>query len=172
LEPPNKQALNYFPEETACIVRFIKEGKAIGFQTYVLGVIRAPFPLIFLSFPEGIESAKLRNSIRYPVNIETVCARKILAGALEGNPRSTMLNISSGGCLIEALEEFNRKTTSYLSFELPGQGWINDLSAEIRSCEQQDDKFFHGLAWSNTPSENYQKVTQYLNSLEALRIRI
>ena len=172
LEPPNKQALKFFPEETACIVRFIREGKAIGFQTHVLGVIRSPFPLIFLSFPDGIESAKLRNSVRYPVKIETVCAPKKLAGALEGHPRATMLNISSGGCLIEALEEFERKTTLYLSFELPNQGRINDLPAEIRSCEKQSDKFLHGLAFSEGSSENYRKVTQYLNSLAALRIRI
>jgi len=172
LEPPDKPDLNYFPEETQCIVRFIREGNAFGFRTHVLGVIRNPFPLIFLSFPEKIESAKLRNSVRYPVNIETVCAMKMLAGGLAGHPRGTMLNISSGGCLIESPEEFDRKTIFNLSFELPGQGWIYDLSAEIRSCEQQNDKFLHGLAWSNGPSENLQKVTQYLNSLEALRIRI
>src|SRR5208337_4817646 len=52
-----------------CVIRFLKEGSAFGFQTAMLIKQRYPLPLIFLKYPEDVISMPIRKTMRVKTNI-------------------------------------------------------------------------------------------------------
>ncbi|GAB6057798.1 flagellar brake protein [Desulfonatronum parangueonense] len=73
-------------------VRFIKSGSVLGFATVIQHVSFSPFPLLFLEFPDRIESYNLRKDSRvsclFPVKM-----------AIKGvTIQGALLDISKSGC--------------------------------------------------------------------------
>ncbi|MEW6264653.1 MAG: flagellar brake protein [Thermodesulfobacteriota bacterium] len=172
LDHPVKEGkLAPIADDTPCIIRFIHEGNIIGFRSRVLGVIRTPYPLIFLRYPQSVEMSRLRKFDRYPVKIEVVCAPRKLNGLVDSYPRDNILNLSAGGCQIEAFEHFLRDQTIFLTVFLPEQGKINDLEAEVKRVDKKGDKFILGIAFADLLDPGYEKIRAFLHTLEAFRVR-
>jgi len=74
------------------IVRFIVAGKVYGFESTVLGHVMRPSPLIFITFPNTIETINLRSSERVDTFIEA-------EGYIDDQiVRGVILDISVNGC--------------------------------------------------------------------------
>ena len=65
-----------------CVVRFIHEGNVFGFSGHIISVIKQPFPLVFLTYPDQLESLNLRTNPRYPVRIEATFSHLTRGGSL------------------------------------------------------------------------------------------
>ena len=124
-------------DDTQCILRFIREGDIIGFKCRILSIVRNPAPLVFLTYPRSVESSRLRKNDRYPVQIECVLSPNPLKGQYHDLPRSTVLNLSMGGCLIESPKALEIDQTAYLTLFIPERKPVLDLEIEIKRSGQQ-----------------------------------
>lgn len=74
------------------IVRFLIAGKVYGFESTVLGHVMRPSPLIFLTFPDSIETINLRSTERVDTFIQA-------EGYIQDQiVRGMILDISLNGC--------------------------------------------------------------------------
>lgn len=74
------------------IVRFMISGKVYGFESTVLGHVMRPSPLIFLTYPDSIETINLRSAERVDTFIEA-------EGYVEDQVvRGVILDMSVNGC--------------------------------------------------------------------------
>ena len=159
------------PDGSPVVVRFIHEGSIVGFRSMVICQSLAPSPLVFLRFPQEVESTRLRKSERYPVSIDCVCSGKRLSGMVEGFPRSTVLNLSEGGCMVEAGESYDKGTFVLLTVFLPEQGRVDDVEAEVKRVDKKGDRFMLGLAFADLLDPGYEEIRAYLNLLKTYRVR-
>ncbi|MFH1092479.1 MAG: flagellar brake protein [Pseudomonadota bacterium] len=158
-------------EDEPCVVRFIHQGNIIGFRAQVINFVRRPTALIFLRFPESVESSALRKSQRYPVKLEAVVAGRRLRGALEGQARIHLLNLSLGGCMVESYEPYEKGSLVYLTILLPDQGQINDVELEVKRADKKGDKFILGCQFADMLDPGYEKLKDYVHILEAFQVR-
>ena len=156
-------------ENTPCVVRFIYEGQIVGFKTYVLAQTRTPYPLVFLSFPDSVETSDIRKSQRYPVRINSVVAPRKLNGAAENYPVSYVLNVSAGGCLVETAEPFSLGQTLFATIYLPDSLKVNDLETIVKRCVKKGDNFRLGLEFADVLDYGYEQIQTFLQSLEAFQ---
>jgi c-di-GMP-binding flagellar brake protein YcgR len=161
----------HIPDGTAVIIRFIHEGSIIGFRTTAICNAKAPSPLIFLRFPQAVESSRLRKSERYPVSIECICSGKRLSGAVDSHPRATVLNLSEGGCMVEAIGDYDKGTLVFLTVFLPEQGRVDDVEAEVKRVDKKGDRLLLGLAFADLLDPGFEEIRGYLNMLKTYRVR-
>ena len=159
-------------ENTQCIARFIHEGNIIGFTSKVLAVLSTPTPLVFLKFPDSVETSRLRKADRYPVKIEATCSTNPSNGRPQELPPATMLNISEGGCLVQSPGPFDLGVSIYLSVNIPEQGRVENLEAEVKRCQSDgENNYLLGLAFSDFLDPSYQEIKKFLNLLETYHVR-
>ena len=161
----------HIPDGSSVVVRFIHEGSIIGFRTTAICHSSAPSPLMFLRFPQAVESSRLRKSERYPVSIECICSGKRLMGAVDTYPRATMLNLSEGGCMVEAVGDYDQGTFVFLTVFLPEQGRVDDVEAEVKRVDKKGDRFLLGLAFADLLDPGFEEIRGYLNLLKTYRVR-
>ena len=158
-------------DDTQCIIRFISEGEIIGFRSIITSLIRNPAALIFLKYPKTVESSKLRQSDRYPVHIETVCALKKLEGDIDAYPKSIMLNLSEGGCLLECIESFDKSAIVYLTVFFPERPPILDLTCEVKRVDKKGNDFHLGMAFVDLLDPNFEEIQDYIHLLKSYKVR-
>lgn len=172
IEHPSKEGkLVPVGDEALCVIRFIYDGNVIGFRSRIIAVIRTPYPLIFVRFPQAVETSKLRKSERYPVRIDSVCSNKPLYGAVDAYPRDVILNLSSGGCQVEAFEPQEKESIIYMTIFLPETRQVNDVEVEVKRVEKRGEKYLLGLSFADVIAQNYEIVKNYIQTLEAFQVR-
>ncbi len=153
-----------------CVVRFIHEGNVFGFSAYIIAPIRQPFPLVFLTYPDELESLNLRTNPRYPVRIEATYTYQTPEGSAPGMGTGLILNISEGGCLLEGEQFFDPGSRLTLSFTIPPQETVQELEVEVKRLRKKGEHAHLGLTLI-TPSEtNARKINDYLARMKSLRI--
>jgi c-di-GMP-binding flagellar brake protein YcgR len=75
------------------VVRYIQSGMVIGFSSKVIQYQHAPFPLLFLSFPETLESVSLRKHKRISCHF-----RAVIQGPENKGMDGIVMDVSQGGC--------------------------------------------------------------------------
>ncbi|MGO9015387.1 MAG: PilZ domain-containing protein [Dissulfurispiraceae bacterium] len=111
-----------------CVIRFLKEGSAFGFQTAMLIKQQYPLPMIFLKYPEDVRSMPFRKTKRVKTNIQAKLLKQ--KGEKEFiTDDARIVDISETGCLLEISEsKFNQTEVNsnyFLTF------MILDKSLEI-----------------------------------------
>ncbi len=93
------------------VIRYLVGGRVYGFKAHSMGHVVRPCPLIFLSFPQSVESLNLRQSERVNTFLDA-------QGTIDDvTMHGVILDLSAGGCMLLV----NRTTgTSWPSLE-PGQ---------------------------------------------------
>lgn len=158
-------------EDAICVLSYIHQGQQIGFRSTVLAVVKKPYPLIFISFPDSIDSSRLRASDRFPVRIETIYSQEPLRGLVEGRDRAVTLNISAGGCLVECLQPFDVDERIYLTIFLREPGPVHDLPGQVRRSDAKGEKYWVGISFLDLDSPGYQDVSKFLQRLKTLQVR-
>ena len=151
--------------------RFIHEGRVYGFRSRVKFVVRRPFPLVFLIYPNKVEAELLRKDSRYPVVLEAVCSTQPLEGSVAGIPRATVLNISQGGCRIQSAKPFKSGITLYLTVVLPERGQVNDLAVLLRRVEKRGGHFLLGTQFADLDEDSGRVIQDFLEHLAVMRVR-
>ena len=169
--PQQGQTSTLLQAGAQCIVRFIHEGRIIGFRSRVIGMLNEPEGLLFLQFPNHVESSKLRKHDRFPVEIDAVCATERLDGLVDAYPRDIVLNLSEGGCMVSAFESFAKNAIVHITFFLPRQGQVNDVEAEVKRLAPKGEKYLLGLEFTDYLDPGYSVVRDYVKLLQSYRVR-
>lgn len=159
-------------EETEVMVRFIENGRAYGFKAEVLGVAKRPYPLLFISFPQVVESSNLRRDERYPVRLKAAYSNEKMNGDASEKIEGQILNLSNNGCLLSSPEPAEAESYIFLSIPFPEQGLVTNLEAEVKACRKTGMEFHLGLNFLDKLDPQHKKIEGYLDNLKALQVRV
>ena len=150
-------------------VKYMYKGSIVGFKSQIIDLIYNPFKLVFIEYPEKIESYDFRGHKRVecflPANI------RIAEHKIEG----CITDISKAGCLfdIEAPEledsinmlELNNEIC--VGFHLPGVEQELSATAKQRNIKKDNNSASIGIEFVNMDSEVQAKLFDFLAIAEA-----
>ena len=160
---------NLMAKGTEIAVKYMYKGTMFGFKSQVIELIHNPFKLVFMKYPEEIESLDFRGNERVvcflPANV------KIAENIIEGG----ITDISRAGCLfvIEAPEHEDRINLLELNneikigFYLPGIAGELCIDSKQRSVKKDDDGTSLGVEFVNMDSSVQEKLFGFLSKAEA-----
>ena len=138
---------------TGLLLRYIYQGKMIGFHSEILNTHVDPFPFLLLSFPSTLDEVPLRKHCRMPAN-EPILLRHANDG-LPIPPSGTLTHIgglltdlSIAGCAIllqRPVQEFVPGMVLRVEFEIVGTGRVGNLACLIRNVTTQGGETQLGL---------------------------
>ncbi len=138
---------------TVCLMRYIYDGKMIGYRTEVLHAQVQPFPFLLLAFPSALEEVPLRKHGRVSAQ-EPIVLLQMEQGALKhtsGNsPRigGLLTDLSASGCAVllqRPIQDFFPGMVLRTEFEIVGIGHVNNLTGVVRNVSLQADGTHLGL---------------------------
>lgn len=155
--------LEHLYKGNSITVRYIHSGVVLGFTTEILHVTFTPYSLLFLKFPERIESFNLRKDDRvasmFPVMaiLNNVC----LSGALS--------DISRSGCNI-VLPTADGQT---FAVEIGGSLALRcpllfgseqaEISCTVRQLSKDSTKAKLGLSFSHLPDDLSDRINAHID---------
>jgi len=160
---------NLMAKGTEIAVKYMYKGTMFGFKSQVIELIHNPFKLVFMKYPEEIESLDFRGNERVvcflPANV------KIAENIIEGG----ITDISRAGCLfvIEAPEQEDRINLLELNneikigFYLPGIEGELCIDSKQRSVKKDDDGTSIGVEFVNMDSSVQEKLFGFISKAEA-----
>lgn len=143
-----------YPDKPA-IVRFILEdetGEVIAFKTKITYLVKKPINMVFIAFPNQIQSQELRSErrvqIRVPVSILNVENKQMLANGI-------LLDISNNGCRIGTRRDSTKKLTiKDILMRMNGQeGDPFELTGSVMNTSTDEIYFLYGVKFFTSETE-------------------
>lgn len=138
---------------TRVLLRYIYQGKMIGYHSEVLTTHVQPFPFLLLPFPATLDEVPLRKHCRMPAN-EPVLLRHVNDGFLSP-PSGTLthiggllIDLSTAGCAIllqRPVHDFLPGMVLRVEFEIVGTGRVGNLAGLVRNISVQGSETQLGL---------------------------
>jgi c-di-GMP-binding flagellar brake protein YcgR len=156
---------------TRWLASFLNQGCVFSFATEVLGATHAPFPLVFLEYPERFDETSLRQGKRFPVQISTLIeAHGVPAN---GDPAKGLIrDLSDGGCQLVTTHAFAVGTMVRLTLALKPDQSLSDLMAEVKSQADLGGRFVLGMSFApGLTSDSYQVLRRFIEDLRAMPLR-
>ena len=138
---------------TRCLLRYIYEGKMIGYRAEVLETQMQPFPFLLLAFPSELEEVPLRKhgrvSAQEPIVLSAV---QEYASSSRNEPPirigGLLKDLSASGCAVliqRPVQDFYLGMALRVEFEIIGTGHVNNLTGVVRNLSLQADGTHLGL---------------------------
>lgn len=149
-------------------VKYMYKGAIFGFQSPIIDIIYKPFKLVFIKYPERIDSFDFRGNKRVecflPANLKI--AEQIIAGSIT--------DISRAGCLFTLETVVNKGNINLLElnneisvgFYLPGIEEELSIDAKQRSVKNDTDSASIGIEFSKMDSTVQTKLFGFLSKAE------
>lgn len=153
-----------------CIVRFVVREDIYGFPCRVMGRITWPDHLVFLSYPERIDSMQLLKGKRFQVLLDAVVAESPVGEHLAAQPLRLILALAADGCLVDSDRPEPLRVTRHLTFHLPGQGLLRNLRATVKSVRTLAGRHQIVLAFEPDQDEALARLAVYLKHLDQLQM--
>lgn len=152
------------------VARYLYAGKAVGFRSHIQAHTTRPCRIVYLEYPQQLESMNLRMKERIycylPAQL-AICTEKI-----EG----MIIDLSEGGCrwichdAVLAKEiRLTIDSPIRIIFALPGDCDVLLLDAVVRNVIQETAKYQIGMAFTSIDAESLKKVERYVG--EARKIQ-
>ncbi len=160
-------------EKNHCIIRYLFSGRVYAFRCTLLGLVKEPYRLSILSYPEAIEELNLRKHERMSC---IVAAEVGVEGWLfEG----IVSNISEGGCSFEFnrlpvnqdFPQLNIKDEVSIVMHLGDGAETTAFNAILRSIHEDNENMIAGLQFSKfglieKNAESEKNLTDFLITLQ------
>jgi hypothetical protein len=135
------------------LLRYLHQGKMIGYSSEVLDTFTQPFPFLLLSFPLTLEEMPLRKGCRMAMNEPILIRHRndelpVCASDLLTPIGGLVIDLSTAGCAIllqRPMNEFFPGTVLRVEFEIVGIGRINNLAGLIRKVSKQGSDTLLGV---------------------------
>ena len=155
-----------FAQGKGVVGRYIHEGRVLGFETEVQGVIIQPANLIFLKYPSSVQDMNLRKHKR------NECYLPAEISADDTQAHGVIIDISLGGCCLSTKHTAKLKKDSIavdkklkVQFALPGrEGKLNIVSC-IKNIRKDGHITMFGLQFCETPGEQTNQMHDFLNQI-------
>ena len=161
---------NILAESEGAIVRYMKSGVAHGFGASVIGHIEEPFRLLFLSYPESIESIGLRRRERMECFIPAIatvrgqeCAGAVIDISETGFRFSTRISADHAPPMVELGDELS------VSFRLLGASTDQVLSGRVRHSSLDTERFIIGTEFEQLDQTMLDEVKKFVGLVEDFR---
>lgn len=131
---------------TRCLIRYLVDGKLIGYESEVRTTQTTPVPLLYLAFPQAVEEIHLRKHVRVSSNEPMLLTQVGRQGAMlvDPNGNSTIgglvQDLSAAGCRVvvqQLCPTMHQGSTVQLEFELIGIGHVSNLTGVIMNVAEQ-----------------------------------
>lgn len=151
-------------------VKYVYKGTIYGFHSKIIDHIYKPFKLLFIEYPERIESYDFRGNKRVECYLPAFI--KISGQNIEGS----INDISKAGCLFDLklpeLEKFKNLLESneeiIINFQLPGIEDTLNVTAKHRSLKKEPKKARIGIEFVYMESNDKAKLTDFLAKAKTL----
>ncbi len=154
------------PKGNEIYVKYVYKGTIYGFQSKVIDQIYEPFKLLFIEYPEKIESYGFRGNKRVECYLPAFV--RIEERRIEGS----ITDISKAGCLfdikipdlekcknlLESNEEIN------IGFQLPGVEEELSVTAKQKSIKKETNKARIGVEFVYMESGDKTKLFDFLSN--------
>lgn len=139
---------------TRCLVRYLVDGKLIGYESEVRSAQTAPVPLLYLAFPQTVEEIPLRKHERVSSNEPLLLIHVDRQGAACVDPKGDstigglVLDLSVAGCRVvvqQLRSTVHQGSTVHLEFELIGIGHVSNLTGVIKNVAEQGNTTSIGI---------------------------
>jgi len=146
-------------------VKYVYKGTIFGFQSKIIDQISEPFKLLFIEYPEKIESYDFRGNKRVECYLPAFV--KIEEHRIEGS----ITDISKAGCLfdikIPELENcknfFDSNEEINIGFQLPGVKEELNVTAKQRSIKEGANKARIGIEFVYMNGVDKTKLSEFLS---------
>ena len=152
-------------ERNEIYVKYVYKGTIFGFQSKIIEHINEPFKLLFIEYPEKIESYDFRGNKRVECYLPAFVS--IENKRIEGS----ITDIGKAGCLfdlkISVFEECKNLLESNeeisIVFQLPGLKDALSVTAKQRSIKKEKNKTRIGFEFVYMVSRNKTKLADFLS---------
>lgn len=151
-------------------VRYIVDGRAVGFQSRIIKTTEDPAKLLFLSYPKTVEDHELRKDKRSSCALP---AELTINGAVCG---AVIVDINQNGLRFN-IKEFDEVSLNLgenpigqecaLHFFLPGGSVLQEVSGEIRNYERKAQLSAIGIQYVKISNETQQNIMEFESKLFA-----
>ena len=129
-------------------------GKLVGYRSQIRDLITIPVPLLFLAYPQIVESMHLRKYVRVSSS-EPVLMERMEGGMNHGGGRSSpdmlggiLRDLSLGGCSVVLSQSHSWIRPGFkvrMAFELAGLGHVTNLTCVVKSADIHDSSCLVGI---------------------------
>lgn len=135
------------------IVRYLSSGNVYAFRCTLLGVIKEPFRISVLSYPESLENMNLRKHERISCILDASVSHH------EKLHEGIVTDLSIGGCSFEfnksdltAFPEIKIADEAFVSIHLKQKAKLQGIQAVVRSIKKDKDTLSLGLQFISLDS--------------------
>ncbi len=150
-------------QDNAATVRYLHLGKVMGFSSKIIKYQTSPFPLLFLTYPDRIETYNLRKHERIS------CLFPVEAIANQTRYPGMITDLSAEGC--GALLQLGKKDCPFriddlveLDCSMFSTGEQETLPSVVKRLSTNEGRVELGLKFRDLHPASRQKVISYVNS--------
>jgi c-di-GMP-binding flagellar brake protein YcgR len=145
------------------IVRYLSFGRVFGFRSCIQAHIVRPFRMVFLSYPEKLETINLRRKERIYCYLPAYLM--IDSESLTG----MIVDLSEGGCrwvctreTMSGQKHLSIEDAIQMNFPLPGECGVMQCTMIVRSITRENGQVRIGFSFSNLEPESLKKIQGYV----------
>ena len=149
------------------VVGCVRLGTVCAFESELIAQAREPYPLLFLSCPQAIQTHKLRGTVRVSSDIP---ARARVAGR---ELRGRVVDLSTGGCHFSArarggaAQEIRAGDQVEIFFVLLGGFGEQVVRGHVRACEEESGRLHVGVKFDQADRAIRARIEAYVHSVLA-----
>ena len=150
-----------------CIVRYVDQGRVVGFTSTVVKVLFDPAALVFIDYPKKPEVITLRQSQRLKTDLPAVVHR---TGQEEQIVRARIVDLSAGGCRVTTLGTFSVGAPLFMSFKMPSGREYQKIEAtvvKVVAGAKPDAPINIGASFVDPPPELVAEIENIANIIDA-----
>jgi c-di-GMP-binding flagellar brake protein YcgR len=151
------------------IVRYVHKGVVYGFKSTLLGIVDEPFRLLLLSYPQDIETVRLRQYDRLP------CLIPATAKLRDAQFGGAILDISLGGCCFafspsseDEVSQVQPGDEIALSAQMPGVPRDLTIRMTVGSIRRQNSRISIGGSFKDLENDALTAVENYVGTMAKL----
>jgi c-di-GMP-binding flagellar brake protein YcgR len=157
--------LSRLNEGDPVVVRYIYGGNAYGFNSTILAFTNKPALIVFIAYPDEVETLNLRETQRVP------CCLSAQVKTDGGGYKAVIEDISLGGCKA-FLEEGASESSSLdidqaieLAFHLDGVAGEQVISCRVKNLKKDAQLYEIGIQFDKEHETVLKNIEQYIDGL-------
>ena len=147
-------------ENQPCVMRFLVEGRACAFDSYVLNwEVSRQHPCMRIRWPKSVQFVNFRKFERLRVQIPST-----VQWAEGGATDEEILDISIGGCRIQSTHGSSEGSLLQMTFTLPDGTHLEGLKSRVCSVRQEGERFLLGCRFEEGQEYDVNDVAFFVTS--------
>lgn len=157
----------FFANLASIVVKYILKGTAYAFEVRLISKTDKPMPILFLSYPDQVETKSLRRDQRARCN---PLAKISVKG---GEYRGQIYDINPVGCRFDLLDSYSEQLRHLakdervgFSFTLPGIAETSEAEAVIKWSRPIGDAWSVGLVFTALEDDGQARIEAFMESVK------